>query len=53
MLYKLVFIEGKSRYVLFRKYPIKTAYVFSKRLPLTKESDSRKQSSMILFAWFV
>ena len=53
MLCKLAFLEGKARYSLFQKNPIKTVYVFSKRLPLTKEGDTRKQSSMIPFAWFV
>jgi hypothetical protein len=53
MLCKLAFLEGKSRYSLFKNYPIKTVYVFSKRLPLTKEHDTRRQSSMIPFAWFV
>ena len=37
MLCKLAFLEGKARYSLFQKHPIKTVYVFSKRLPLTKE----------------
>jgi len=53
LLCKLAFLEGKQRYFLFKKHPIKTVYVFSKRLPLTKENDIRKQSSMIPFAWFV
>ena len=53
MLCKLAFLEGKARYSLFKKYPIRTVYVFSERLPLTKEGDTRKQSSMIPFAWFV
>jgi hypothetical protein len=45
--------QGKARYTLFQEHPIKVVYVFSKRLPLTKEGDTRKQSSMIPFAWFV
>jgi hypothetical protein len=53
MLCKLAFLEGKARYALFQEHPMKTVYVFSKRLPLTKEGDKRKQSSMIPFAWFV
>jgi hypothetical protein len=53
MLCKLAFLEGKARYLLFKKHPIKTVYVFSKRLPIAKEGDTRKQSSMIPFAWFV
>lgn len=53
MLLKLVFLESISRYALFQESPLKTVYVFSKRLPLTKEGDNRKQSSMLAFAWFV
>jgi hypothetical protein len=53
MLCKLAFLEGKARYDLFKQQPIRTVYVFSKRLPLTKEGDNRPQSSMIPFAWFV
>ncbi|WP_142810680.1 class I SAM-dependent methyltransferase [Tepidiphilus olei] len=53
MLCKLAFLEGKSRYEMFKNHPLKKVYVFSNRLPLTKESETRKQSSMIPFAWFV
>ena len=53
MLCKLAFLEGKARYLLFKKHPIRTVYVFSKRLPLTKEGDTLNQSSMIPFIWFV
>ncbi len=53
MLLKLAFLESADRYPLFKKKPPKTIYVFSKRLPLTKEGDNRRQSSMIPFAWFV
>lgn len=53
MLCKLAFLEGKARYALFQVAPPKTVYVFSKRLPLSKAGESKKQSSMIPFAWFV
>ena len=53
MLCKLAFLEGKARHEMFKNYPPKKVYVFSKRLPLTKAGDSRKQSSMIPFAWFI
>jgi hypothetical protein len=53
MLCKLAFLEGKARYSLFKRHPVRTVYVFSKRLPIVKEGDTRKQSSMIPFAWFV
>jgi len=53
MLCKLAFLEGKARNAMFKNHPPKTVYVFSKRLPLTKAGDTRKQSSMIPFAWFI
>ena len=53
LLLKLAFLEGASRYRLFQKFPIKTVYVFSKRLPLSKNGNTQKQSSMIPFAWFL
>jgi hypothetical protein len=53
MLLKLSFLESESRHNLFLKTPLKTVYAFSKRLTLAKESDTRKHSGMIAFAWFV
>lgn len=53
MLLKLVFLESISRYELFQKTPLKTVYVFSKRLPIMKENENKKQSSMLAFAWFI
>ena len=55
MLLKLAFLESASRYDLFMKTPLKTVYVFSKRLPWIREGNvtMKGKSSMIPFAWFV
>ena len=53
MLLKLVFLEGVSRYDLFRDTPLKTVYVFCRRQKITKQGIEMKNSSMIAYAWFV
>jgi hypothetical protein len=53
MFLKLVFLESESRYSMFIKYPPRTVYVFSKRLTLKKETEERKMSGMLAYAWFV
>mgnify|MGYP000843819765 FL=1 len=54
MLFRLAFLEGQSRYELFKKYPPKKVYVFSKRLNCAKNGDFEKyKSSAIAFAWFL
>lgn len=54
MLFRLAFLEGQSRYELFRKYPPKRVYVFSKRLNCAKNGEFWKsKSSGIAFAWFL
>lgn len=54
MLFRLAFLEGQSRYELFRKYPPKRVYVFSKRLNCAKNGEFEKyKSSTIAFAWFI
>ncbi|HEK9479213.1 TPA: NAD(P)-dependent oxidoreductase, partial [Streptococcus equi subsp. equi] len=54
MLFRLAFLEGQSRYELFRKYPPKRVYVFSKRLNCAKNGEFEKyKSSAIAFAWFI
>ena len=54
MLFRLAFLEGQSRYELFRKYPLKRVYVFSKRLNCAKNGEFEKyKSSAIAFAWFI
>ena len=55
MLLKLAFLESASRYELFQTSPLKTVYVFSKRLPWVREGNNTMEgkSSMLAFAWFV
>ena len=55
MLLKLAFLESASRYELFQESPLKTVYVFSKRLPWVREGENTMEgkSSMIPFAWFI
>ena len=54
MLFRLAFLEGQKRYRLFKKYPPKRVYVFSKRLNCAKNGEFEKyKSSAIAFAWFV
>jgi len=53
MFLKLVFLESESRYHLFAEHPPRTVYVFSKRLTLQAEGNTRKMSGMLAYAWFV
>jgi len=54
-LLKLTFLESQSRYHFFRRTPLRTVHVFSKRLNMTKEGEELEGSSggMIAFAWFI
>lgn len=53
MLCKLQFLEGAKRKKMFESTPLKTVYVFSKRLTMTRNGEKMKNSGMIAFAWFV
>lgn len=54
MLCKLVFLEGQKRKDFFERTPLKTVYVFSKRVNFYREGEKGKLgTSMIAFAWFV
>jgi len=55
MLMKLSFLEGKSRKAFFKNSPLRTVYVFSNRLKLSRNGDDAayKNGGMIAFAWFV
>ena len=54
MLFRLAFLEGQKRYELFKKYPPKRVYVFSKRLNCAKNAEFEKyKSGAIAFSWFV
>lgn len=49
---KLTFLEGKSRYPMFQKYPPKAVYVSVSRLSCGKNGTEWNPSS-ICYAWFV
>lgn len=54
MFLKVTFLEGKARKELFKKYPPKTVYVCSGRIPCAKNGDFDKYpSSAVAYAWFV
>ncbi|RYD48954.1 MAG: hypothetical protein EOP83_25795 [Verrucomicrobiaceae bacterium] len=54
MLLKLSFLEGAKRKSLFENSPLKTVYVFSKRVSMFRNGEKGDYSSgMIAFAWFV
>jgi hypothetical protein len=50
---KLQFLEGAKRKKMFERTPLKSVYVFSKRLTMTRNGEKMKNSGMIAFAWFV
>lgn len=54
MLFRLGFLESKSRYKLFKTYPPKKIYVFLSRIHCAKNGDFEKyKSGAISFAWFI
>jgi len=53
MLLKTVFLEGVSRYGLFKSTPLKTVYVFSGRLTLYRNGEKLTNQGMISYSWFV
>lgn len=53
MLTKLQFLEGAKRKRMFESTPLKTVYVFSKRLTMTRNGEKMKNSGMIAFAFLV
>ena len=48
----LTWLEGRARSLMFKKYPFKKLYVFSKRIEQYKEGKMLK-SPMLAFGWFV
>lgn len=53
MFLKLTTLEGQDRYnKLFKKYPPKTIYVYTKRIQCAKNGEF-KGSSAVCYAWFV
>jgi hypothetical protein len=53
MLLKLAFLESQGRYEFFNRTPLRTVYVFSKRLTMTRGNEPVGSGGMIAFAWFV
>lgn len=54
MFLKLTFLESKSRYELFQKYPLKKLYVFSKRMNCAMNGDfDNQRQSAVAYAWYV
>jgi len=55
MLLKLVFLESSGRYEMFQdeEFPLKTVYVFCKRVNIYKNGIVGKNSGLIAYAWFV
>jgi len=54
MFLRLLFLEGKKRQELFKKYPPETIYVFSNRINCAKNGDFKTyKRSAIAYAWFV
>lgn len=54
MLCKLAFLEGAKRKPFFAETPLKSVYVFSKRVSFYRNGEKGDySSSMIAFAWYV
>ena len=51
-LLRITWLEGIARSVLFKKYPLKKLYVFSKRIQQYKKGKMLN-SPMLAFGWFV
>lgn len=55
MLLKLVFLEGKGRYEMFKdkEFPLKKVYVFCGRQKIYANGIIGKNSGLIAYAWFI
>lgn len=53
MLLKLNFLEGQRRKNFFAVTPLRTIYVFSKRLSFDKGEVKGKGSGLLAYAWYV
>jgi hypothetical protein len=51
ILCKLQFLEGAKRKKMFESSPLKSVYVFSKRLTMTRNGEKMKNSGMLAFSW--
>ena len=52
MLLKLSFLESVSRYEFFKNTPLKTVYVFCKRVNMYPHGVEQKGSGAIAYAWY-
>lgn len=53
LLCKLAFLEGQERAAWLDKSPLKTVWVFKKRLTLYRDGVKLKNGGMIAFAWYI
>lgn len=53
MLLKLNFLEGQKRYDFFKSTPLRSVYVFSKRLSFDKGNEKGKGSGLLAYAWYI
>ncbi|CAM6053376.1 unnamed protein product [Sphagnum tenellum] len=50
---KLQFLEGAKRKIMFENSPLKSVWVFSKRLTMTRNGEKMDNSGMICFGWIL
>ena len=51
---KLIFLEGKSRKIMYKNYPLKHIYVFSSRISCAKGGDPKFfGGGAVAYAWFI
>lgn len=53
LLLKLQFLEGQKRKTLLEHSPLRSVYVFSKRLTFSRNNEPIGNSGMMAFAWYV
>lgn len=53
MLLKLNFLEGQRRHEFFKRTPLQSVYVFSKRLSFDRGDEENKGNGLLAFAWYV
>mgnify|MGYP003670466732 FL=1 len=55
MLCRINFLEGVARGKMFKNTPLKTVYVFSRRITFTNPDTNKKShgGGMLAFAWFI
>jgi len=53
LLCKLAFLETKGRGLWLPTTPLKSVYVFSERLSMSRNGEELQNGGMIAFAWFV